>query len=298
MKKIKELIWETIFFILSYTSPRMLASIHYHRSFKKWINWNTPKDLNEKIQWLKFYGDTSKWALCADKYRVREYIKACGLEHMLVKLYGKWDRVEDIDWNQLPNQFVMKTNHGSGDILICKDKSKLDISHWTSLYKKLLNKKFGNNLGEPHYNKISPCIIAEELLDCNKQQIKTSSLIDYKIWSFDGKPAFVLVCHDRTAEHCGKSIYDLEWNLRPEYLNEAIFPDRKNQTPIPCPKSFKQMLEAAAILSKGHPQLRVDFYEVDGKPYFGEMTFTAAAGLNTTYSQELLNILGDLCKIK
>lgn len=297
MKTIKEQIWQIIFFILGYVSPKTLAAIHFRRSFGRWINWSNPRDINEKIQWLKFHSDTSKWTPLADKYRVREYIKECGLEDMLVRLYGKWNRAEDIDWDSLPRQFVMKTNHGSGDALICRDKDTLDKAYWTAYFGKLLTKQFGRIMGEPHYNKIQPCIIAEELLDNTKQQVASTSLVDYKVWSFRGCPAYIWACHNRTKEACEVGVYDLDWRMHPEYSNSTSHYVLSSQ-PIPRPKSLERMLQAASILSKDFPELRVDFYEVNGKPYFGELTFTSAAGLNSFYTQEFLNILGDLCHIK
>ena len=297
MNLLKKQIWKIIFFILGYVSPKTLAGIHFRRSFGRWIDWNNPKDINEKIHWLKFNSDTSQWTILADKYRVREFITANGLGDMLVSLYGKWDHAEDIDWDSLPNQFVMKTNHGSGDALICRDKQTLDRIYWTSYFSKLLTKQFGRIMGEPHYNKISPCIIAEELLDNTKQQVDSTSLVDYKIWTFDGKPSYIWACHNRTKDFCEVGVYDTEWNFHPEFSRSTSH-YRLVSNPIPRPQSLDKMLHAASILSKGFPELRADFYEVNGKPYFGEMTFTSASGLNSFYTQDFLNILGDSCKIK
>ena len=236
MKLIKEKIWKFIFLILGYVSPKMLAAVHFRHSFGRWMNWSNPRDINEKIQWLKFHSDTTRWTPLADKYRVREYITECGLEDMLVPLYGKWDRAEDIDWDSLPRQFVMKTNHGSGDALICRDKDTLDKAYWTAYFGKLLSKQFGRIMGEPHYNKIQPCIIAEELLDNTKQQVASTSLVDYKIWSFRGCPAFIWACHNRTKEACEVGVYDLEWTMHPEYSNSTSHYVLSSQ-PIPRPKT-------------------------------------------------------------
>ena len=151
------------------TKPAILQAIEH------------PRDIDEKIQWLKFYGDTSQWPRLADKYAVREYVKEKGLEDILVPLIGKWDKAEDIPWDALPNQFVMKTNHGSGDALVCTDKSQLDTAYHTKNFDRLLKEKFGVTMYEPHYDKIKPCIIAEELLDSSRQDYPSSSPIDYKM---------------------------------------------------------------------------------------------------------------------
>ena len=123
--------------------PRGLASYLYKKKFGRSINWTHPRDLNETINWLSFYSDTTEWTRLADKYRVRDYVTERGLADILVPLYGHWDRARDIDWGSLPTQFVMKVNNGCGDVLICDDKSKLDISSQTKTCRDLLHKRFG-----------------------------------------------------------------------------------------------------------------------------------------------------------
>lgn len=277
-------------------SPKTLAGILYKRNSGKKLNWDNPVDINEKINWLKFYSDTSRWTELADKYRVRQYVEACGFGDMLVRLYGKWEKAEEIDWEKLPQQFVMKTNHGSRDVLICPDKSQLDTTYWTKAFRRWQKAKFGTLMAEPHYNNIKPLIIAEELLDSSKQSITTSSLIDYKIWSFDGQPAYICVYYDRKPDTIRLAIYDLDWQPHPEFIANDGF-HLPADRPIPRPHSLKQMLRAASLLSKGFPEVRIDLYEVDGKPYFGEMTFTGAGGYITSYTKEFLNILGAKTKI-
>lgn len=296
MKFIKKTIWICIYFILGHLYPKGLSGIHFRRAFGRSIDWKNPHDINEKIQWLKFYTDTSSWTPLADKYAVRDYLKEKGLEDMLVSFYGKWDDANAIEWDSLPNQFVMKTNHGSGDVIICKDKKSLNRKQCTAYFNRLLKRKTGTIFGEPHYDKILPCVIAEELLDCTKQSFPSTSLIDYKIWSFDGKPEYVWVCYDRTKESCTVLTFDKNWIPHPEYSVSKPHYVLSDKT-LPRPASLDKMLEAAAILSKGFPVVRVDFYEVDGKAYFGELTFTSSGGFNDFYTQEFLNILGDKCEL-
>ena len=293
IKKIKHTIRDILFFCISRISPKAYSNILYQRTFKKKIDWDNPKDINEKIQWLKFNSNTTKWAEYSDKYLVRNHIEACGLKNILIPLLGKWKRAEDIDWEALPNQFVMKTNHGSGDVLICHDKSKINLTEWTHKFHRLLKSSFGYECAEPHYNKISSCIIAEELLDNIVPEI-SSSIVDYKIWAFDGKPAYIFVCYNRTPQSLELGLYDLDWNFHQEYLLSTphyIIGDK----PMPRPEALDAMLEVASILSKGFPELRCDLYTVGKKVYFGEMTFTPAAGLIDYYTPEFLGILGDLC---
>lgn len=287
MKKII-LIFKSLLYSIN---PKLLASVEYFHTFKSFLNWSNPKDLNEKINWLKFNTDTSLWTICADKYKVREYVKNKGLETSLVKLYGKWDRAEDIDWDSLPEKFVMKVNNGSGDIFVCQDKQKIDTTEYTTIFSNLLKKSFGNFNGEPHYASMKPCIIAEELLDCTKQPIKTDTLIDYKIWCFNGKPYCVWACYNRHKDNVEVGTYDLDWNYHPEY---SVFTNHYIESTqiLPKPQSLIEMLKIAEVLSEGFPQVRVDLYEVDGHPYFGEMTFTSSGGFNNFYTKEFLLAMG------
>lgn len=274
-------------------SPKLLTSLQYIYHFHKPLNWFNPKDLNEKINWLKYNSDTSLWTLCADKYKVRDYIHEKGLDETLVKLYGKWDKAEDVDWGLLPNSFVLKTNNGSGDILVCKDKSKLNIPEIVKKYSALLTKSFSDTNGEPHYALMKPCLIAEELLDCTKQVIDTDTLIDYKIWCFNGKPHCIWACYNRHQGSVEVATYDLNWVRHDEY---SIFTAHYKRAlfDLPKPKSLDKMLSIAAKLSCNIPQVRVDLYEVDNRPYFGEMTFTSAGGFMNFYTQKFLREMGDL----
>jgi len=276
--------------------PKKLASIRYKYAYGTDIDWEHPKTIDEKINWMKFNYDTTAWAELADKYRVRQYVAERGLEELLVTLYGKWDRASDIEWDRLPSEFVMKTNHGSGEVLICRDKDSLDKAYWTKEIDRWMHTDYSRMMGEPHYAHIKPCIIAEQLLDADKQPIQSSSLIDYKVWAFDGQPAYIWCCMNRTPKSVEVITYDTEWNAHPEYSTD-IPHYRLTDKRLPRPVTLDQMLDATAKLSKGHPQVRVDFYEVDGKLYFGELTFTASSGVNDFYTKEFRLKLGSLTKL-
>ncbi len=282
---------EWCYTLLGHYAPKRMIDIRYRSIYQSRINWEHPVNIDEKINWQQLYADTTAWTRLADKYRVREYIEACGLGHILVKLYGKWDHAEDIDWDSLPRQFVMKVNNGSGDVLVCKDKSSLVTEKETRKFKKLLRKHFGYSTGELHYSHMKPCIIAEELLDVSQQAAPSTSLIDYKIWAFDGKPAYIWACHNRTADSVEVGTYDLDWQFHPEYSVETPH-YRLSKQPLPRPSSLQEMIEIAKTLSKGMPQVRIDLYEVNGRPYFGEMTFTSNAGFNNFYTDDFRKELG------
>lgn len=264
----------------------------YKRFLHKDINWDAPYDLNEKIHWLKLYTDTSEWSRLADKYLVREYVKEKGLGDILIPLYGKWDSADDIDFDKLPLSFILKTNHGSGEIIKVLDKNLINKDLVRKQMRRHLKEVYGYYEGEPHYRKIKSCIIAEEFLKMPKTAISTS-LIDYKIWCFNGRPAYIWACFNRTKAGCDVEVYDLDWNYHPE---KSIFTShyRNGGGVLQKPKSLSRMLDIAQILSEGFPEVRVDLYEYNDKVYFGEMTFTSAGGYNYFYTQDFLNELGAL----
>lgn len=275
-------------------TPIRVAQLKYMYKCRRWPHFRHPRDINEKINWLKFYGDTSQWPLLADKYRVREYVKECGFEEILIPLTGKWDSVEEIDWDKLPQQFVMKCNNGSGDVVVCADKGALDKVLILQHFRKTLQSPYGILTGEEHYKSIKPCIIAEELLDGSTQPDESQSLVDYKIWTFDGNPEFI-VCysnrHDKYYSEIG--VYDSNWNAHPEYLRYSAhyMPEHKL---MPKPACLGNMLCIASRLSEGHPQMRVDLYEVNGRVYFGELTLTSSGGYMNHFTKTFLDKLGRL----
>ncbi|MBQ0075756.1 MAG: glycosyltransferase [Bacteroidales bacterium] len=263
----------------------------YKETFGYNIDWEHPRDLNEVINVLAFTTNTRMWSRLADKYRVRKYVKSKGLEHILVPLLGVWKNPDDIDFSKLPDKFVLKANNGSGDVIIVNDKSQINESEIKLFFKQLLKEQFGMWSAEPHYLRIPPRVIAEELLDVNAQPINSSSLIDYKIWCINGKPQYVWACYNRTKDSVQVGTFDLNWQFHPE-LSVSTDHYQLMEKPIVKPESLSKMLEYAERLSQGFPQVRVDFYEVNGKPYFGEMTFTSAAGRMDFYTSEFLTLLG------
>lgn len=277
--------------------PIYTAHYLFKQNTGRKMNLKNPKDLNEKINWLKFYGDTSSWPMLADKWAVRQYVKDCGLEDILVKSYGRWDNAEEIDFDALSYPCVIKTNHASGTNLFLREKpAQEELPAIREQLNTWVNTKFADLFAEPHYGKIKPCILAEEMLI--EEHAVSTTLIDYKLYAFDGMVRCIWACYNRTPMHVDVATYDLDWNYHPEY---SIFNDHyakgalngKLQKPI----NLEKMIEAACILSKGHPQARVDFYEVNGKLYFGEMTMTGQGGYNPFFTHEFLLEMGALCKL-
>lgn len=269
--------------------PRIMANRAFKAAFGRDIDWENPKNLIEKQYWLQLNTDTTLWTLCADKYRVREYVKDKGCGEILNELYGKWDAVCDVDYSSLPEKFVLKTNNGCGEVFVIKDKNNLDIQSTNRQLNAWMKEKYGYASVQLHYSRIKPCVIAEKLLEESGKcaTLSSQSLIDYKIWCFNGKPECVLVVFDRViGKESKQSIYDLEWNN----ISSKVFkPNVKYyEEDIPKPKHFDKMLDYARILSDGFPQVRTDFYYVDDKVVFGELTFTAGYGdLSDEYYEHL-----------
>ena len=287
MIEIKKAIKDIFFNSLS---PKLIADYNSLRLLGRRINWKYPKDFNDKINWLKIYSDTSLWTEYSDKLLVRKHISDLGLSNLLVPLLGHWNNAKEIDFDSLPNQFVLKTNHGSGEVIVVRDKNAVNKEEIIKKIQDYLNTPYGLYQAEPHYLKIKPCILAEAFLEQNSPL--STSVIDYKIFCFDGKPYSTLCFFNRTKTHYDFELHDLDWYYHPEYL---VFNNhsRDGKGVIPKPKTYNQMLKAAAILSKGFPQVRVDFYEIDGKLYFSELTFTSTGGFIRYLSSDYLKQLGD-----
>ena len=279
--------------------PKTLLKIRYKYVFKKNLNLDNPQDLNEKILWAKLYADTSRWTVLADKYKVRKYVEEKGLGDTLVKLYAVWYDVSEVDFSKLPDKFIIKANNGDGKgTNKIVDQTKLTPESKQQLLDMMNEWLHRKNIGalhaEPQYKGMRPCIVAEELLPFEPG---STSLTDYKIWCFNGKAYYVWVCNDRCANGNSAHVmtYDLDWNAHPEFSN--FNSDYLRGEVIPKPKNFERMIEVAEKLSEGIPELRMDMYNIDGKIYFGEMTFTSQGGFMDFYTPEFNKKLGSLFSI-
>lgn len=249
------------------------------------IDWDHPRDLNEKIQWLMCFSDTSEWSRLADKLQVRDYVAAKGYPELLVPLLGHWERPEDIPWDTLPPRFVLKCNHDSNSTRIVTPES--DRAELAEHFHKRLKTHFGSLAGETFYNRIKPCILAETYLDAG-----TTKPHDYKVWCLDGKPYCIFVCSDREGTYLKINVHHLDWS---PWEGACAFDEHHldGGYAVPRPQQLEQMLEIAAALAEGFPQVRVDFYEVQGRLYFGEMTFSSMAGQMEYFTPEFLREMGD-----
>lgn len=278
--------------------PRLAVHIQYRHIMGHNLDLSIPVDLNEKINYLKFHANLNEWARLADKFAVREYVKEKGLEDILVPLIGKYDSVDELmsDWNNLPDRFVVKTNHGCGTVKIVKNRGKTELVPLKREVDKWLKMRFGIDTNEPHYKRIKPCIIVEKLLEDLSVAEYSCSMIDYKVWCFNGKPYCVLVVSNRdtvTGDY-QLDVYDVNWCR----VKEALTKVHKQAHLIPKPKNFDKMLGCASILAEGHKEVRVDLYNIDGEIYFGEMTFTSQGGYMNYFTKEFLMKMGKQFEVK
>ncbi len=273
--------------------PRFILSLKYYRSYHRKINLKNPELFHDKIIWMSLFSDTSKWSELADKYSVRDYVKNTIGEQYLTKLYGVYESPEDIDFDALPNQFVLKTNNGCTSNIIVRDKSKLDIEIAKSKLRYWLKMPYGELSGQPHYTKIIPKrIIAEELLV--QPECPDGSLFDYKFNCFDGVPVSCVAYPERKegTHEMSKMVYDMDWNPHPEYYDPTKPVSLKT---MPKPDGFEEMRAIASKLSQGFPFVRVDLYSIGGRLVFGELTFTP--GINAFYSLEYQKELGAMIQL-
>jgi hypothetical protein len=257
----------------------------YRKNVGKKLDLDNPLTFNEKIQWLKLY-DTSPLKSClSDKYMSRQWIAERIGEKYLVPLLGVWNNFDEIDFNILPRQFVLKATHGCGWNIVVKDKSKLNKLKAKRKFDLWLNMNFTYINGlELQYRDIEPKIIAEQYIEDN-----TGELPDYKFLCFNGEPKYLWVWID--SRDGTKNIYDLDWKLQPftiEYPNGKRFEK---------PNNFDEMIHIAEILSDGFPHVRVDLHNANSKIYFGEMTFTSYSGIVKIQPEEWDRRLGDMIKL-
>jgi len=235
------------------------------------LNLDNPKTFNEKLQWLKLHDRRPEYTMMVDKYAVKQYIAdKIGMEHIIPTL-GVWDSFDDIAFDDLPNQFVLKCTHDSGGLVICKDKSRLDIKTARKKINRCLKRNYFYSFREWPYKDVKPRILAEQYMADGFGD----ELNDYKVMCFNGKARCSFVCSERFTEDGLKvTFFDREWNVMPF---ERHYP--RSQKPIPKPKTYSRMIELAEKLSANIPFVRVDFYEVNGIVYFGELTFYPGTGM-------------------
>lgn len=254
----------------------------YKANRGKTLDLENPRTFNEKLQWMKLYDHNPLYTVTSDKYAVRDYVKEKIGEEYLVPLIGVWDSPDDIDFDALPEQFVLKCNHNSGiGMCICKDKSKLDIEKVKKNLQKGLDQDFFLSCREWQYKNIKRRIICEEFLS----ELDKGDLVNYKIYCFDGEPKFFHISGNMAAHDHGKarlSFLSLDWEplpfCREDYPTYEVLPEE--------PVNKDKMLELSRILSADFNFMRVDLYEINGKIYFSELTLDPCGGYNPFQPEE------------
>jgi hypothetical protein len=259
--------------------------IRYRLAFGKEPNLECPKTYTEKLQWLKLYDQRPEYSVMVDKYAVKQYVADRIGADYIFPLLGVWENVDDIDFESLPESFVLKTTHDSGGIVVCKDKSDLDIKKAKEKLAHFLKRKYYDYNREWPYKNVKPRIIAEAYMEDSTHK----ELRDYKFFTFGGEPKVLYIAQGRgRGEPTVADFFDMDFNHLPFTIDHDMA-----DTPPTKPACFEEMKRLAAELSKGTPQLRVDFYEVDGRVYFGEMTFFHCSGLVPFNPDEWDTIFGN-----
>ena len=265
---------------------RIYLQIVYFKHFRRFINFNNPKTFNEKIQWLNLNYRNEEYTKLVDKYRVKQYITKLIGEEYVIPTLGVWNNVDDIDFKSLPEKFVLKCNNDSGGIVICKNKKDFDEAKAKSFLKERL-KNNGYWYGrEWPYKNVKPCIIAEKYMeDSISKDIK-----DYKFFCFNGSMEFFDIDIDRFIEHRA-NYYDRNGNFLP-FGKTYCPPDYTKK--IEMPKNLDKMIELAETISHNTVLSRIDFYEIDGQVYFGEITFYPGSGFSPFTDEKWDYKLGDM----
>lgn len=266
-----------------------LKILFYLRMHKR-LNLKQPKTYSEKLQWLKLNNHRPEYSIMVDKYAVKDYVTKIIGERYIIPTLGVWDRPEDIDWDSLPNKFVLKTTHGGGSVgvVICRDKNSFEKEKAIKKLRRSMKQDVYMELREWPYKNVSPKVIAEEYI-MDDSVYNQGGLSDYKFTCFNGDVDNVMVCVDRASGTPKFYFYDKQWNLLPLNVRGK---NTNKDFKLPKPQCMDEMFEIARELSEGIPFLRVDLYCVNNQPYFGELTFFPASGFDSNILPETEEYFG------
>lgn len=267
---------------------RAYIQMYYFAHFKKFCNLKNPKTYNEKLNWLKLHDKNPIYTRIVDKFEAKEYVKDIIGDQYIIPTLGVWDNFDDIDFDELPQQFVLKCTHDSEGLVIVKDKDKLDKEMAKNKIESALKQNFFYIGREWPYKNVKPRIIAEKYMEDHID----GELRDYKFFCFDGEPKAMFVASDRASDNVKFDYFDLNFNhldIKQKYPHA--------EQPLRKPVTFEKMIELSKVLSKGFPHVRVDFYEVDGQLYFGELTFYHFSGFMPFEPDKWDKIFGDWIKL-
>lgn len=272
-------------------SDKLFLQIKYRLVMGTKLDLKNPKTFNEKLQWLKLYNRKSEYTTMVDKYAVKEYVASKIGEEYIIPTLGVWDTPDDIDWDSLPDQFVLKTTHGGGGcgVVICRDKSSFDKDSVKRVLERSLRSDIFWYYREWPYKNVPKRIIAEKYMTDGGKELE-----DYKVHNFNGIPKIILVCRERFKDSpMIDDFYSDKWDMldikRPGHPNTS--------EPIECPEKLVEMLNLSRILSKDIPFLRTDFYTIENRIYFGELTFFPASGMSAFEPEQWDETLGNWVKL-
>ena len=268
-------------------SDRRYLELKYEVIMDKKLNLNNPKTFNEKLQWLKLYDRKLEYTKMVDKYEAKEYVSNIIGDEYIIPTLGIYNKFEDIDFEKLPNQFVIKPTHTSGNVYICKNKNEIDYKVLKKHINGWLKRQYYYLHREWPYKNVKPRIIIEKYM----QEKNGEELKDYKFFCFNGKPKMVLVCSDRF-NNLNKTFFDENWKIFD--FTEGNHDKNEN---IEKPVNFETMKGLAEKLAQNLSFVRIDFYDINGKIYFGEITFYPSAGYEKFNPQKYDEIFGSMIEL-
>lgn len=271
-------------------SDKVFLSLIYKYRFGKSLNWKNPQTFNEKLNWLKLYDRKPEYTRMVDKYLVKEYVSNIIGDSYIIPTIGVWDSPSDIDWDSLPMQFVLKTTHGGGNsgVIVVKNKKLVSKNDIVAKLKNAMKQDIYQSLREWPYKNVEKRIIAEQYLeDADYKELR-----DYKFFCFDGVVKALFVATERNTGNVKFDYFDADFNHL-DIVQSHPMSGRNIDKPV-C---FDEMKVISAKLSKGIPQVRIDLYEVNGKVYFGEMTFSHHGGITPFHPESWDYILGSWIKL-
>lgn len=275
--------------LFKFLPDKYYIKLKYFTTYKKRLNLKNPITFSEKIQWLKLYDRKPIYSTMVDKYEAKKYVANIIGDEYIIPTIGIYDKFEDIDFNSLPNSFVIKCTHDCGSVTVVKDKKDLNVEEVREKINRNLRNNYYYTSREWPYKNVKPRIIIEKYMTNNSNN-KDESMRDYKFFCFDGVPE-IMYLSEGMEDHSTASMnfYDMDFNLtdckRRDFKKLDYTPSK--------PKTFEQMKQFASVLSKGIPHLRVDFYEIDGHIYFGELTFSTCSGFIPFEDKKWDKIMGD-----
>ena len=282
--------------VLNLLPDRIFLDLMFLKNFRRLPNWKHPRTFSEKLQWMKLYYRKPGLPMLVDKYEAKLFVAEIIGEKHIIPTFGMWNKPEEIDWNLLPNQFVLKTTNGGGNksVVICRDKDSFNIANAINSLSQSMSRNVFAYGREWVYKDLKPRIIAEKYLS---NQF-SDDLVDYKIFCFNGTPRLIQVIQDRSSEET-MDFYDFDWNIMDitfDTKSKKTYKHAKNG--VPRPQCLDEMKKIASSLSANLIFVRVDLYEVDNVVYFGELTFSPNSGIHDLIPSKWNYILGDYLNLQ